>query len=135
MSAIGTITLADGQSTPVNHVFDPLKIDGDTARYRNSDAASASGFMPLAISLRDPIPGGASQVYRVQVSLAVPIVQTQTVNGITSDVVVRTGRFNGEFIIDASATQAERKDLRAFAKNLLADTVMASVLEGLQHIY
>lgn len=135
MPAISTITLADGQGTPVNHNFDPLKVDGDKALYRDSSSGSASGFKPVILSLRDPVPGNASQVYRVQVSLAVPIVQTQTVNGVTSDVVVRTGRFNGEFIIDGSSTPAERKDLRAFAKNLLGHAALASLVEDLQHIY
>lgn len=135
MPAISTITLADGQGTPVNHNFDPLKVDGDKAMYRDSSSGSASGFKPIVLSLRDPIVGNASQVYRVQISLAVPIVQTQTVNGVSSDVVVRTGRFNGEFIVDGSSTPAERADLRAFAKNLMTHASVQALLEDLQHIY
>jgi len=41
----------------------------------------------------------------------VPIVQTQTINGVSTPVVVRTGYAEATFSFDASSSEQERKDV------------------------
>jgi hypothetical protein len=135
VGSLATITVPDAASTPVNHNFIPLKIDGDTARFQEQSNASALGYWPLGISLRSPQAGSGSKVYRAQVSLAIPVVYAETVNGIARPVVAYTMRANVEFIIPADSTLQDRKDLRKLVVGVLGDTLTTEVLENLQNIY
>lgn len=130
MGAITTITLADGADTPVNHDFIPNKIDGDVAFYHEKSAAIVAGYYPLTISHRPS--NGGSDVSRSKLSLAMPTVVTDA-NGVQS--VSHTNRVNIEFIVSDKSTLTEREDLRAFAANLLAHSVVTDVVENGNNLY
>lgn len=132
MGAITTITLADGASTPVNHDFVPNKIDGDIAFYHEKSAGISMGYYPLTISHRDPSPNGGSDVERSKFSIACPVLVTDA-NGVQT--VSHTNRVNIEFICSQKSTLQERKDIRAFAENLIASAVTTDVVENGNNIY
>jgi hypothetical protein len=133
--AISTITAADAAATPVDHDFAPSRIDGDIARFLEKSASTPDGYMPLSVSLRAPKSGNGSSVYRCQISLAIPVTQTQTINGVDSDTVVRTGRVNVEFILPATGVLQERKDMRQLIVNILEDADVKDVIENLNNYY
>lgn len=134
MPAFGNVVLADGASTPVNHTFSPVKIDGDVASYADRSLGVPVKYYTLSASNRDPS-GGNGQVNREQFSIAVPVVADGSDPSVKAGTVLRTSRFDCTFLIPASSTLQERKDIRAFAKNLMADALITAMVENLEHVY
>jgi hypothetical protein len=54
------------------------------------------------------------------VTLSVPVVQTQTINGVSTPVVVRTAYADVNFTFDATSTTQERKNLVGMMADALA---------------
>lgn len=130
---ITTIVLPDAATTPVNHSFVPSKIDGDTARWNEKTATHASGYWLLSMFLRDPASSNGSRVYRSGVSLAMPILVTEVINGVSVPKVAYTLRFNGEFIHPIDSTLQNRKDHRKLAEGAIASAFFKSMCEDLDH--
>lgn len=131
MPAIGTITINDGQSTPVAHSFDPVTTNGES-----SSLADRSGGVPMGYPLilaRQKSPNGGAQNYRMSFSVVVPVVEADAVTG--QNKVTRTTRFNGEFVLPEGSSLSERKDILAYAKNLLGDSAVQAVVHNLETIY
>jgi hypothetical protein len=133
MPAFGTITINDGASTPVAHVFSPTKIDGDKAFYANRASGTPAKYEVLTISNRDPLNG--SQVNRVEYTLDIPVVADGSDPAVKAGTVIRTLRWQCTELIPSTSTLQERKDGRALFKNLMADTVVTAVSENLEHVY
>lgn len=135
MPSISTITVADSQATPVNHDFVPDKVDGDIAHWSERTSSVAAGFWPLAISLRQPVPGASAKVYRGKLTFAMPITVVETVNGVDRTKVERVYRATVELLQPADGTLEEREDFVELLANLLDDTQVRTVLEDLEHVY
>jgi hypothetical protein len=131
---ITTITVNDAATTPVAHSFTAAKIDGDTARWNEKSATHASGYWTLGISLRDPAGSNGSRVYRSQLSLNVPVLVTEVINGVSLPKVAYTMRANVELILPQDSTLQNRKDLRKILEGLIANAVYKSVVEDLDHV-
>jgi hypothetical protein len=131
---ITTITVPDAATTPVNHTFGPNKIDGDTARWNEKSASHASGYWTLALSLRDPAGSNGSRVYRSQLSLNVPVLVTEVINGVSVPKVAYTMRANVELILPQDSTLQNRKDLRKILEGLIGNALVKSVVEDLDHV-
>jgi len=133
MPAIAAITLTDDQA--VDHVFNPQKIEKGVAHYKATAGGVPAGFPMLSISQSEPSKGGS--VYRIKVQLAVPKIDNVTVTGgaVSTVDVMRTSRFNAEFIIPVQSELVEREDLMAMVRDLLSDAVLDSVVEQLESIY
>lgn len=146
MPAIGNLTLADGQTTPVNHTFTAIYVDAaGVGHYEDQLGGIPIGFSRLSISLKRPngstAPGSSSKgtVYRARVKIDCPVLEVtspSTGTGIQpAPTISHTGMFSADFVLPARSSEAERKDLRAFAKNLLANSVITDVVEKLLPIY
>lgn len=144
MPAIGIITLADGQSTPVNKDFEPQVIDSNNvAHYVEDSGGIPIGNGRLSISLRPPVAknGGSSKddIYRAVLKFDLPTLEVtspSTATGIQpAPTVAYTTIARMEFVIPARSTVQNRKDLLAFAKNLLAHAVATDVVVDLKSIY
>ena len=131
---ITTITVPDAATTPVNHTFVANKIDGDTARWNEKSASHASGYWTLALSLRDPAGSNGSRVYRSQLSLNVPVLVTEVINGVSVPKVAYTMRANVELILPQDSTLQNRKDLRKVLEGLIGNALVKSVVEDLDHV-
>lgn len=131
MPAIGTVSVNDGQSTPVTHNFDPVVTTGNESRYADRSGGIAAGYPLLQFSQKDPQNG--SRNYRMQFNIVLPTVVTDPVTGMNS--VTRTARFNGEFVLPEGSVLQERKDILAYAKNLLNNAVVTAVVQNLEHVY
>jgi len=106
MPAIQNIILTDRAGTPVAHTFVPESVQGGIGSVVEA-GTSAVGNKRFTISGRRD----GSRKWKSKMTLTVPIVQTQVVNSISQDVVVRTGYATVEFSFDETSLSQERKDL------------------------
>lgn len=87
----------------------------------------------FSISLRKTSTGK----YKVQMNLTLPIVQNETINGVTTPKVVRTGYAECTFTMDSTSTLQERKDLVGLLYSALdpAKVLVNDTVTNLQGIY
>jgi hypothetical protein len=140
MTAIAALTLADGQSTPVNHTFAPVNIDQQgVARWADRSGGIALGYPTLSFSCRQPT-GKTARVFRQMFKVVVPILEqtsASTASGIQPaptkayDLI-----FTGEFVLPERSTLAQRNDLLAYVKNFLANAaVLPPAVQNFESIY
>jgi hypothetical protein len=117
MPALQTLVLTDRKATPVNHTFTPT--------------SGASGVAQLAEATGVPIGDNRVTIsssrtsggrYKSTLKFSFPVVQTQTVNGVSSPVVVRTGYAELTFNFADTSTEAERNDIVGMVASALATT-------------
>ncbi len=129
MAAIANIVIADGQVAPVNHTFVPHLQEGSTSVWLDKVSGIVAGYTKLmSKGNSDSLD---SEVQRVRLSIELPTLETLAPNtsGFTpGPTVAYSSRFIGEFIIPKRATLQERKDMAAYAKNLLALAVVTSMV-------
>jgi hypothetical protein len=132
MSARGNLVINDRAATPVAHTYTP---DGDDANgvhlfsEKTSVPAGNARFTARLTSSKGR--------YRPSLRLQVPVVQTQTINGVSSPVVVRTAFAEVNFTFDALSSDQERKDCVGLIANALAasQTQINDLLVNLSDIY
>lgn len=132
MPQLQNLVLTDRATTPVNHTFAPRDITGGVGAVVESSGVPV-GDSRYTIGLRQT----ASKKYVGTIRLAVPVVQNQTINGVTTPVVVRTGFADATFTFDSTSSEQERKDLVGmFASSLDTSKVLVNdTLVKLQGVY
>lgn len=130
MPAIAALTLADGQATPVNHTFSPVNIDaGGVARWADRSGGISIGFPTLTAALKNPSAKG-SRSYRYTLKVTVPTLEVtapSTATGIQPAPVVAYNHLcNIEFVLPERGTLAQRNDILAYVKNVLANAVFVA---------
>lgn len=146
MPTIANITINDGLATPVAHTFKPVNIDAqDVSHYEDMVSGIPLGYGRLSISLRRPstslAPGANSRlaVFRCKMKLEIPTLEVtspSTGSGIqAAPTVSHTTLFTGEFVLPARGTLQERKDILAYAKNLLSNAIATDVAVNLENLY
>lgn len=127
MPQLQNLTLTDRTpTTPVVHTFTPSDITGNVASVVESTGVPI-GNSRVTLSLTRT----AANKYKSVLKLTVPIVQTQTINGIALPTVVRTAYGELSFTFDQSSTELERNnvvgmmaDALGTSKTLVNDTVV-----------
>lgn len=146
MPAVAAISLADAQTTPVTHTFNPLGPDANGVWwFEDATVANAIGYWKLSVQLTRPAPPRAGEsssdrICRVKLGIHMPILENvtnSTITGIspapTVSYVVRT---NMEFILPERSVKAfDRQTARKFAYNLLQNANIAVIIEDLQNYY
>lgn len=133
MSAITTLTIADGQAVPVNHTFTPHtpQVGNNSAVWLEKSATSPSGYWRIESSV---IQNGRG-VYKTRFTVSIPILASVPVGccvDANTPVVSYKELFNGEFSSPPSSTSAQRKDLFAVTKNFLALPVALAAVVDLE---
>lgn len=131
MPALTSITVADGASTPVNHEFVPAgKPVAGVSEFRNTDGV-AVGDNVLTVS------SSLNARRKVSIRFKLPQTATQTLNGVSSEIVTKTAYVRMDFDFAADSTLIERKDAVAFASNILGagQTEVREVLLNLRDFY
>lgn len=132
MAAIANLVLADGQSTPANHTFVPQNPQfGDKpAVWFERDATNPLGYRRVTLSVIFKQNG----ISKVRVQISDPIL-AELESGCCIDantpVVSYTDIFDATFSLPSKSTIATRKDILAFAKNMLAHSVMTDSVVSL----
>lgn len=134
MSLITTLVLKDGKATPVDHTFAPQTPQSSPtspAVWYESNSGSPLGYYQVTASVKF-VQNGISKV-RFKISL--PVLATPTAGccvDTTTPVVSYTQIADLAFSIPTNATLDNRKDLLAFAKNLLSTTMATEAVTLLQ---
>lgn len=132
MPQLQNIVLTDRAGTPVNHTFVPRDIvDGVGTVVESSGVAI--GNNSLSTSLRKTAQGR----YKATLKLQIPIVATQTVNGVDTPVVTRTSYVEASFSFDATSSEQERKDVVGMFQSSLdaSKTLVNDTVVKLQGVY
>lgn len=106
MPQLQNIVLTDRAATPVNHTFVPRDIDRNGVATVVESTGVPVGENQLTLSLTRTTGGK----FRVVKKLTLPVTQTQTINGVSTPIVVRTAYVEVKFTFDSTSTEQERKD-------------------------
>lgn len=118
MPIMTTVSLADGQATPVTHLFKSYSLVNGVLYLR---AMAASG-LSLAAKMLSINTRTAGKRKKVKFFLQLPVVQVQTINGVSSPVIVDRDFFEGTFTFGETADNQRRKDVRKLVGGLFVDT-------------
>lgn len=137
MAAFANITINDGATTPVAHTFGPNTLVGLKADYADRSGGISVGYP--TISILSSVPSKTSRLYKTRVKIVLPVlevVNASTWSGITP---APTKAYDMvgiiEFFCPERSTLQNRKDIRAFIKNLMNDAVMTALVETQETIY
>lgn len=117
MSARTTLILTDRAATPVAHNFQPDGDDANGVHLYSERNGVLAGRPSFSASMKK-----SSGKVRHELRLAVPVVQTQTINGVSTPVVVRTAYMTvSTSFADVSLGQ-ERTDVVGMMASALSAT-------------
>jgi hypothetical protein len=122
MPALATLTIEDGQATPVVHNFAPVFSDGSKAQFADRSASIPAGFATITREVAPP--SGNRTTYKITDGFYFPVVAE--VDGV--DKVVRYNSVKVEWNYHPESTLQERKDARAYVIgwNYEADVIASS---------
>lgn len=115
MAARGNLVINDRAATPVAHTYTPDGDDANGVHVYSEKTSVPVGNPRYTASLRT-----SNGKFRPTVKLSVPVVQTQTINGVASPVVVRTAYAEVNFTFDGLSSEQERADCVGLLVNSLA---------------
>jgi hypothetical protein len=132
VSARGNLVVNDRATTPVAHTYTPDGDDSNGVHVFSEKTSVPAGNPRYTASLRS-----SNGKYRPVVKLTVPVVQTQTINGVSSPVIVRTSYAEVNFTFDALSSEQERADTVGLLVNSLAasQTQLNDMIVKLSDIY
>lgn len=105
MAARTNLVLMDRASTPVAHTFTPDGDDANGVHVYSEKTSIPAGNARFTASLRQ-----SNGKFRPSLKLMIPIVQTQTINGVSNPVVVRVAHADLNFTFDSLSSAQERAD-------------------------
>lgn len=132
MSARANVVINDRAATPVAHTYSPDGDDQNGVHIFSEKTGVPAGNPTYTASLKS-----SNGKYRPSLRLTIPVVQTQTINGISTPVVVRVARVELNATFDAVSTQQERKDAIGLMANAMAasQAMTNSLLVDLENIW
>lgn len=132
MAQATTITVNDRKTTPAAHVFKPMG-NGSEGSYNFAETSSVKiGENKLSVRWRK-----SRGNYYCRVMLTLPVLVTETINGVAVPSVTRVSLVDANFRFSESSTDQERKDTVGMFANLLAanQATMMSTLVDLEGIW
>lgn len=114
MPQLQNLVVSDRASTPVNHTFVPRDITDGVATVVESNGVPI-GENTITASLRKTPQGR----YKAVIKGRFPVVQTQTIDGISTPMVVRTANAELSFNFEGTSTLQERKDVVGMIQSAL----------------
>lgn len=138
MSAIAALTIADGQATPVNHTFNPVTIDANgVAKWADRSGGIALGYPTVTMSVRQPTKG--SRATKVSLKVWTPILEVTSPSTMTGIQPAPTKAYDLlatiDLVLPERSTLAQRNDILAYVKNLMANSVVTAAVQNGETIY
>lgn len=132
MPQLQNLVLTDRASTPVAHTFVPRDIRDNVGTVVESSGIPIGDSRFTISSVRT-----ANGKSKARAQLTVPIVQTQTINGISTPTVVRTSYVDATFTFDSTSTEEERNNVVGMFQNALdaSKTLVNDAVVKLQGVY
>lgn len=146
MPARANIVINDATSpTPVAHTFNPTE-NGEWSLFEDKVGGIPIGFGLITMRMKRPTPPSngteskaSSRVYRQELNIALPVLEVtspSTGTGIQpAPTVAYILRCNMLFLWPERSTLQERKNVVAYAKNVLSDANVLKVLQDLEDWY
>lgn len=133
MPSINNITIADGQATPANHTFSPYTAQRarEPAVWLNKESSTMVGARRITLSVNERTTGGFKVIVKIEDPVLASVAAGCCVDANTPKISY-TDLANIEFSLPAGSTVANRKDILAYAKNLLGHAVMVSAVVDLE---
>lgn len=133
MAVQANLTINDGQAAPVATTFNAQGVKGDVATYRDMSSTIAIGRREITLSLTE---SKASTKVESRILLPVMEVISGSDAGYTPAPKVAYSLLSKcEDVIPNRATQAQRKDLRAFRWNFSNHAVYTSAVNDLEPVW
>lgn len=131
MPQAASIAIADRESTPVTHTYAPRAIATGNAVFVRSNSVPI-GEETLTLRSRK-----SGKRYYQRVTLAIPALVTETINGVAVPTVPRVAFVDATFRFDDTSSLQERKNAVGLFANALAasQTVVDGVLTNLEGVW
>jgi len=128
----GAITLADGQATPANIAFNPEAITPALSTFVDRSSGISMSYRRLSVRWEPNKGTTGSRYSRNQFNVSYPVygVLPSGASGVKY-----TLRANVTLDLPDGCTDAERKDIYAFAKNGLANALVTGALRDYDPMY
>lgn len=132
MPQLQPLVLTDRKATPVNHTFNPQNIVSGVAR-----VAESSGIPLGDNAVTISIARNGNGRYKAHLKFTFPVLQTETVNGVSKPVIVRSSFAEVHFNFDQSSSEAERNDVVGMVQSALlpAKALVHDAVVKLEGIY
>lgn len=132
MPQLQNLAVDDRESTPVTHTFVPRDITNGVGTVEESTGVPV-GTNTISVSLRKTAQGR----YKATLKGKFPIVQNETINGVTTPVVVRTAYADIEFSFDEKSSEQERDNVVGMMADALdtSKTLVNDCVVKLQGVY
>lgn len=133
MPQLQNTVLKDRKATPVDHTFTPRDIVSGVGTVIETTGVPV-GNSRLSVSLSQTASSGR---FKAVVKLAVPVVATQVINGVSTPIVQRTAFADLTFTFDSTSSEAERNDIVGMLVSALAvdKPLINDVVVKLQGVY
>lgn len=136
MPQISELAISNGASTPVSKTFVPHKPQqGENAAvWYNKDSTTPIGYRRITVLSKQRADGG----FKVDITIADPVlaeIDGQCCVDANVPQVSYTDFANMSFVLPRGATIDNRKDILAFAKNLLGTTMATAIVVNNEVIY
>lgn len=129
MPQLQQLVLTDRAATPVAHTFTPVDLQ------QNVGTVSERTGSPVADPIYSISNRRSGDNFKVTIKMSVPVVQNETINGITRPIVVRSAYVQATFTFSKDSTKEERNNVVGMfadsfgtGKTLVNDTLVK--LEG-----
>lgn len=138
MAAIAVLTLANGETTPVNHTFSPVNIDAaGVAKWADRIGGIALGYPVVTMSLRQPSKG--SRNYKLTAKVVTPVLEVTSPSTATGIQPAPTKAYDilmtVDMVLPERSTLQQRKDASAFLRNFLSNAVITNAVENFESVY
>ena len=137
MAQIATITINDGQTTPVAHAYNPVKSVPPT--YRRNGVAGQAVIAQERLMIDTIMASAVNGVNKVRLELVIPVVEVPAggaSSGYTAPpAIAHEMRVKVEFFFHNRSDSAGRKDLRVLLSNLLLNAQVVSAIDTLEQPY
>lgn len=131
MTLQAALTLADGQSTPVSHTFDPrgARNNGvkDVAVWRDQSGGIAAGFLTLKEEHASP---NANGIEKFRYVFDVPVLEQASSGGTFVPPPTKAFSIVGsiEVFLPERATESQLKDIVAYLKNFTSSAYFSNAI-------
>lgn len=137
MSNIAPITLTDGETVPVDHVFNPISTVPAVYRENGDTATPEVGENELIATIRRG--KGGDTINKVRLQLRIPVLEessgASSSGYVAPPAVAYYLQANIEFMMPARSTFQQRKNIRVMTADLLAETDIATLVDSLTAPY
>lgn len=137
MSQMANLTLADGQATPVNHTFGPQGFQDAIATWLDRSGGIAVGYPKVTFRLDEANANKANN--KLTVRVVRPVLEATSPSTSTGIQPAPTLAYNlvfeANFVLPQRSALAERNDILAYAKNLLANAIVTNAVQNYEQIW